>query len=395
MNVGCRLWLIAALSLGPAVANAFGRFAYALVLPAMRNELGLTYSQAGGLNTANALGYLAGALLSARYAARVGNRRLFVAGMWVTVGALFGSGLTEDFAVQLLLRALCGASSALVFISGAVLASNAFADRPQLSSSAIAVYMGGAGAGILISGAGIPWLLATLGDAGWRTAWLAIAGVSAVFGIFATRAARRIDDPSSGARTSAWPHRAFSAALASYMLFGVGYIAYMTFVVAWMTSHGATTLDVALTWGLLGAATMVAPIVWRSARARWHPSRSLAAAAVVLAVGAAIPLVATSLPAMLLSALVFGMAMFTAPTSVTDLVKRSLPRAAWAQAIAVFTIVFAVGQATGPVLAGWLADVTKSLHAGLAASVAILLVASLTATLQSEHAIETSAAARA
>jgi MFS family permease len=98
---------------------------------------------------------------------------------------------------------------------------------------------------------------------------------------------------------------------------------------------------------------------------------------------------------MLLSALVFGMAMFTAPTSVTDLVKRSLPRAAWAQAIAGFTIVFAVGQATGPVLAGWLADVTKSLHAGLAASVAILLVASLTATLQSEHAIETSVAARA
>ena len=70
MNVDRRYRVIVALSLGPAVANSFARFAYALVLPAMRSELGLTYSQAGGLNTANALGYLLGAMLSARYASR-------------------------------------------------------------------------------------------------------------------------------------------------------------------------------------------------------------------------------------------------------------------------------------------------------------------------------------
>ena len=48
--------------------------------------------------------------------------------------------------------------------------------------------------------------------------------------------------------------------LAGYFLFGAGYIAYMTFVVAWMVSHGASALDVALTWGTLGIATMLAPI---------------------------------------------------------------------------------------------------------------------------------------
>jgi MFS family permease len=162
-----------------------------------------------------------------------------------------------------------------------------------------------------------------------------------------------------------------------------------------MMSHGATALDVALTWGTLGAATMIAPVVWRAPRAQWHPSRALAAVAAVLAVGATIPLFATSLPAMLLSAFLFGMAMLTTAGSVTDLVKRSLPRAAWAEAIALFTIVFAVGQAIGPVLAGWLGDLTHSLRAGLAASVVILLVAGLVALLQSEHASETSAAARA
>jgi predicted MFS family arabinose efflux permease len=395
MKFGSRLWVIAALSLGPAVANAFARFAYALLLPAMRSELGLSYSQAGGLNTANALGYLAGAMLAARYVSRFGNRRPFAIAMWVTVAALAGSGLAEDFASQLVLRALAGVSGAIVFICGAVLATNVFADRPQLSSSAIAIYFSGAGAGIVLSGAGIPWLLAAMGDGAWRTAWLAIGGVSALFAVLAIRAVRRTDDPSSGARSSAWPYRALSRALCSYVLFGVGYIAYMTFVVAWMVAHGATALDVALTWGTLGVATIVAPIAWRGPRARWHPTRALAAAGFVLALGAAIPLVSTSLPAMLVSAFLFGMGMFTTPSSVTDLVKRSLPKAAWGPAIAMFTVTFAVGQAIGPAFTGRLADLTHSMQAGLAMSVAILLLAGATAMLQSEEPIGTSAAARA
>ena len=158
----------------------------------------------------------------------------------------------------------------------------------------------------------------------------------------------------------------------------------MTFVVAWMVSHGASALDVALTWGTLGIATMLAPIAWRVPRSRWYPAKTLAAVGVILGVGAAIPLYSTSLPAMILSALFFGGAMFTAPAAVTDLVKTSLPRTAWGSAVAVFTVVFAIGQAIGPVLTGWLADATQSLYAGLAGSVAILLAASAAAMCQRE-----------
>ena len=57
MSLGNRYALVAALSLGPAVSNSFARFAYALMLPAMRADLGLNYSQAGSLNTANAIGH--------------------------------------------------------------------------------------------------------------------------------------------------------------------------------------------------------------------------------------------------------------------------------------------------------------------------------------------------
>jgi len=382
MSFGNRFSVVAALSLGPAVSNSFARFAYALMLPAMRADLGLNYSQAGALNTANAIGYLGGALFAARYVSALGNRRLFCTGMVATVIAILGSGLTGDFVAQLGLRTVAGVGGAMVFICGAVLASNIFPDRPRLASSAIAVYFGGAGAGILLSGAGVPPLLTIAGDDAWRSAWLAIGIVSALFAVFAIWAARQIDEPSTGARGGAWPIAELRAALASYFLFGAGYIAYMTFVVAWMVSHGRAALDVSLTWGTLGIATLVAPLAWRVPRARWRAATVLAASGVVLGIGAALPLVSTSRPAMLMSAVFFGGAMFTAPAAVTDLVKTSLPKTSWGSAVSVFTVVFAIGQAIGPVLTGWLADVTQSLQAGLAGSVAILAVASATAMRQ-------------
>lgn len=158
----------------------------------------------------------------------------------------------------------------------------------------------------------------------------------------------------------------------------------MTFVVAWMVARGASPLGVSLTWGTLGASTMLAPIVWRVPRSRWPAARTLAAAGVAISVGAAIPLYSASLPAMILSAFFFGLGMFSVPTSVTDLIKEALPRTAWGPAVAVFTVVFAVGQSVGPVLTGWIADVTHSLNASLAASVAILLFASGAALFQRE-----------
>jgi predicted MFS family arabinose efflux permease len=386
-NFGRRFWVLAALSLGPAVATSFARFAYALILPAMRAELDLSYSQAGSLNTANALGYLVGALLCMHYVPRLGNRQLFSFGLVVTVVALLGAGLAESLGAQLALRGVAGISSAMVYICGAVLVSHLYPDRPEVSKSAIAIYFGGAGAGIVISGVGIPWLLATLGDIAWRSAWLAIGGISVAFAIASIWAARRITEPAAGATASRWSVSAFHGALASYFLFGLGYIAYMTFVIAWMVSRGASAVSVALTWGTLGVATMLAPIVWRVPRSRWSPTKMLAAVGVVISIGAAIPLYSTALPAMILSACFFGMAMFSVPTSITDLIKTSLPKTAWGPAMAVFTVVFAIGQSIGPVLTGWIADAARSLNASLAASVVILLGASIAAMYQRENAM--------
>ncbi|MEF1435498.1 YbfB/YjiJ family MFS transporter, partial [Neisseria gonorrhoeae] len=56
------LMLAIGLSLGSAIALGLARFAYALLLPSMKLDLGWSFAEAGAMNTANALGYLLGAL---------------------------------------------------------------------------------------------------------------------------------------------------------------------------------------------------------------------------------------------------------------------------------------------------------------------------------------------
>ena len=103
------------LALGPAAALGLARFAYALLLPSMRTNLGWSFSAAGAMSTANAVGYLAGALLGAAAARRAGARRSFLAGLTVTVLALAATAASGNLAVLLGLRVVAGAAGAVSY----------------------------------------------------------------------------------------------------------------------------------------------------------------------------------------------------------------------------------------------------------------------------------------
>src|ERR1700728_3171217 len=77
--------LILILSLTPTVGLGIGRFAYSLVLPDMRDALGWSYSAAGFMNTINAAGYLAGALVASRFVKQFG---LAAAVRWGTLACI-------------------------------------------------------------------------------------------------------------------------------------------------------------------------------------------------------------------------------------------------------------------------------------------------------------------
>ena len=378
------MWAAVWLSLGPAVSNGFARFAYALILPAMRADLDWTYTQAGSMNSVNALGYLAGSLVAFYAIAAVGARRLFIGGMYATAAALALSALVTGFDALALLRFAAGVSGAIVFIAGGALAAALVPDEPRRAAAAIAIYFAGGGIGIVLPGITLPWLFAYAGNASWPAAWLALGAVALVISIVC---ALRVG-PAAGAGApiarAPWRIRDFLPILSGYFLFGVGYIAYMTFIIAWMRDHGAGPGAVAATWGALGLATVASPRVWRHPLAAWRGGRATAATILTLTAGAVLPLLSTALPVMILSAVLFGGALFIVPASVTAYSKKWLPVELWGKAVAGFTIAFSAGQILGPVLTGALSDATGSLFAGLMLSAGVMLVGAVAAWWQSD-----------
>jgi MFS family permease len=370
------------LSFGPAVSNSFARFAYALILPAMRNDLQWSYSQAGSINTANAFGYLLGALLTRALVARLGNRALYGWGMVLTSAAIAATGFVRDFEALMAMRVLAGVGGAAVFICGGALSGNIFAQRPQLATTTIAIYFAGGGIGLMLSGVAVPLLLDAQGSASWPLAWRGMGYASLLMSVAAAWSAWGIAEPGKMAGEARWRLRPFAAELASYTMFALGYIGYMTFVIAWMRLNGASTATVIAVWFVLGLATLLAPLLWRNPAEHWPGGRPLAAVMAVLTAGAALPLASAQPAAMLMSAALFGVAMFSAPSSIGSFIKRALPRPAWGSAIATFTVVFAAGQIAGPVAIGWLADRSGSLQVGLAASAGLLALGAVLALAQ-------------
>src|SRR5690606_27453021 len=241
MKAAIRPW---ALSGGAAVAVGFARFAYALILPAMKTDLQLNYAQAGWLNTANALGYLLGALITIAVVARVGNRRLFVGGLALTTLALIANGWTHNFELLTLFRFLSGFGAAGAFICGGVLSG-------VLGTRAIVIFFSGGGIGMLVTGALLPWLFEYAGPTAWPWAWIACGAICIPLSVAALAAMHGIAEPSVAGVSAAWPWRPCVPEFFAYFLFGLGYIAYMTFIVAWLGQSRIEAMSPAATTSIM------------------------------------------------------------------------------------------------------------------------------------------------
>lgn len=369
------------LSLAMAAGNSLARFSYALILPAMRDDLGWSYTQAGALNTINAVGYLIGSFLAFASVRRLGPKLPFIAGLWVTAATVLATALVRDFTAIAAIRLLTGIAAAFAFITGGVLAASIFPGDPRRSASAIAIYFAGGGAGLLLTALTLPVLLEVRGDAAWPEAWLVMGGLSIVMSLLASLAARPVMAPPPQRIAAPWSKGPLMPLFIGYGCFALGYFAYMTFIVAWMRELGATATDVALVWATLGLSTLLSTQIWSRPMASWSGGRPFAAVMATIGIGAALPLVGGGLPVMLVSALLFG-CFFMVPATITAYVKAVLPPALWGEAMAAFTLFFSFLQCFGPAATGYLADITGSLAAGLGASAAVLLLGSVVGLLQ-------------
>jgi MFS family permease len=376
-----------ALSLGAAIALGLSRFSYALLLLPMRTDLGWTYLLAGSMNTGNALGYFFGALLTPVLMRRLGIWQTLVGGSVLVGVFMLLSGIVTDAPTLFLLRVCAGVASALVFVGGGVLAAQLGSMHSKRAGLLIGLYYGGTGLGIAASALLVPAALAAAQQHGvahsWQWPWLVL-GIACLVatGILAGPAKAIGGAPLGQTHRSRFVIRDFLFGLSGYFMFGVGYIGYMTFVVALLRQQGMSAGHITLFYTLLGLAVVVSPRLWAPMLDRFRGGEALAILNGILGAASILPALTSATPIVFLSGVVFGAVFLSVVASTTALVRHNLPQEIWSSGISAFTVVFAFGQIVGPTIVGWIADGPGGLERGLIVSAIALFAAAALAAQQ-------------
>ncbi len=375
-------WLILILSLAPTIGLGIGRFAYALVLPDMRDALGWSYSAAGFMNTINAVGYLAGALLASRMIRRFGLSRTVRWGTLAAVTSLALCALSSNFVVLSFARLLAGIGAAGGFVGGAALAATIAQTRPERANFLLSLFYAGPGLGILSSGLIAPFVLQGFGPGSWWIVWWAMTVLSVILIVPLLLAPLGSGAATDSATAADFSIRPVLAYLIGYFLFGAGYIAYMTFMIAYVRDGGGGAAAQSLFWSLIGVSAFVTPWVWRRVLAMDRGGLTTAIILGVNAIGAALPIFGHSPLLLAISALVFGVAFFAVVGSTTAFVRFNYPPSAWPTSIAAMTISFGIGQTLGPIVVGAITDAVGSLSFALNVSAAMLATGAVLCAFQ-------------
>ncbi len=304
---------------------------------------------------------------------------------WGTLACLLSlalCALSGNFILLSFARLLAGLGAAIAFVASGALAATIAQSRPERANFLLSLFYAGPGLGILASGLIAPFVLQAFGPGSWWIVWWALTLLSVALTIPLLLAPFDAGAGLSGAVSTKIAIRPVLIYLTGYFLFGAGYIAYMTFMIAYVRDGGGGAPAQSAFWCLIGASAFVTPWVWRRVLARNSGGISTAIIQGVNAIGAALPLFGHSPVLLAISALVFGVAFFAVVGSTTAFVRFNYPPAEWPTAIAVLTITFGIGQILGPIVTGAITDAFGSLSYALNVSAAMLAVGAMASAFQ-------------
>lgn len=351
--------LLSMLAVG--VAQAFGRFSYALVLPALNRDLLHSYALAGLLATANVGAYLVGTVLvsiaSTRTDAAVLMRRGLAGSTLGLVVLATAPGLWQ-LAVGM---TLTGLSGAFVWVPAPGLAGSVVADHRR--GSAVGVAGAGIGVGIVFASQLAGVVHHVFGPDAWRGIWAVEAGLAALVLL----AVLRWLHPPVTARSTERVRVSVLREVPGWLGLTLGYAAYglaaaivMSYVVAALEADSGFSVTHASTiFALIGLVLVPGGVLLGRFSDRFGRRQTLVLGYLLMAVGAAlVPLGAE--PAATVAAITFALAMSGIPTVIAAHVGDHLAAQAFGAAFGAVTLVFGMTQLVGPQIGGALAQRTGS-----------------------------------
>jgi MFS family permease len=361
-----------------------GRHGYASVLPAMQDSLRLTNTQTGELQSWNLLGYLLTVVFAGFLAARFGPRVVISISLLVTAAALTLTGLIPTFGGAQLGRFLAGVGGAGGNVPAMALVCAWFGVRRRGLAAGAAV--SGSSFGLMVTGPLIPVLLSQHGAEAWRVCWYVLGALALAafipcalflrnrpdeYGLAPVGASgAEIGGHAPGQRT---PSLQWSLVYRSrllwhlaivYFAFGFSYVIYSTFFIRYLVKEaGFSKASAGSLWLQIGMVSVISGFIWGSISDRWGRRLALLGVFTLQAVAFLSFGLNRSLPGIYFSAGLFAITAWSIPALMAALAGDLFGGRLAPAALGLMTIIFGIGQALGPYLAGRIADSTHSFSA--------------------------------
>jgi predicted MFS family arabinose efflux permease len=361
--IRARGWgVVVLVALGAAVAQAFGRFTYSVLLPAVRDDLGVSNTVAGLLGTANVAAYLAGTLLIVRATATVRLMTIMRVGFTLSIAGLAIAGVAPNGAVLALGLVVMGLGGACIWIPSPAIA--AAAVSPARRGTAVGMIGAGIGIGIVFAGR----LSEALRDRWGVEAWQDVYRIETVIGLvvaLAIVALLRPDAEPVPARTGSGlavlrTMRGWVPLTLAYAAFGFSYLLAITYLTARLEDDaGYSDGRAAGVFAAVGIATIVGGVALGAVADRIGPRPSLVGGFTLFAAGTAGVLTGQTV-AVIGGGVAIGMMFGGLPSVIATYIVQASDHVTYGPRYAVATLAFGIAQVTSPQVGGLLADLTGS-----------------------------------
>ena len=347
------------------LATQLARNAYGLTLPSMEGSLGLSHFQAGSLITAGSLLLMVSSLTFGFLASRYGSRVIVgIAGIVAGLAMVF-LGNASGFIIAILMSGLIGLASGACTTPAMGLLSVWFDSRNRGAVAGLAA-AGGAVSFVAI-GALVPWLTGRDPEDGWRHTWYVLGAVVMATGVVSLIFLR--DSPREGPgipkNQGEWPIAAYTTRqvwLMSFLAFCSGWCTglYTTFFGIYLEEQEVSLPVVGRLWMLLGLLGIGSGLLWGTFSDRFGRRAGFLLSFVAFGIGGllfwAAPVLAGFVASVVLVGISFRASYVICAAAAGDYVD---PRFS-AAAFGLMGVGAGLGQATGPLIGGHLADITDT-----------------------------------
>ena len=355
------------------IAIGFGRFIYTPILPNMQDDLNLSSTTMGIISSYNYFGYLIGSIIPIIW--KFSNfRNMIIFSSIFSVITIYLMGFTADIKFFIILRFLCGLSSAFGFVFTISFMFNFFKD---FENKTLQLYhFCGIGLGIVI-GTVTVWIISMAGLF-WNHQWLIVGFIGILLCIpiiiFIPKQLDLVTETRSQIKSKV--KKSFITISFGYFFFGIGYIIFGTFISAIARDSFEIPSYQYLSWIIVGFFAIPSVLFWDWISKKISIDFLLFLSCSTVTLGVSFLLFNNNLNYFIISCLLYGLGV---PGSVALVLVEGKKRFIGNVniSVAIMTSAFSVGQILGPYISGILIDLENNYKSSIFLAIICLVLSSI------------------